>query len=64
MSRRRSTQRRSLGALGLGSDATIGLSMLVAGVGLTLFLWKFNTPSQDDIAQSLKGFGCGDCNGR
>ena len=51
----------------MAPDTVVGLTMLVAGVGLAYILWKKNTPSPEDIrlaleAQGKKGVaGLSDC---
>ena len=55
MRRRRS--RRHLG--GMAPDTVVGLTMLVAGVGLAYILWKKNTPSPEDIRLALEAQGKG-----
>jgi hypothetical protein len=63
MRRRRS--RRHLG--GMAPDTVVGLTMLVAGVGLAYILWKKNTPSPAELEAALKlrdgkgVAGLGDC---
>jgi len=59
---RRSRRRQQL--RGLGSDSIIGLSMLVAGLGLAYLVWRRNSPTvaaQALLEQQSAVAGLADC---